>query len=237
MTDPDASTPARSDAEGQAPPPAGASDKISAASAPHQPAIALANAPVQPTQASSPLDFAALIDATQAPLIRYAMRMLGSGVSRSGAGTDLAAAQDIAQEAYLRLHRHLCEGKRDLGCPEAWLFKVAHNLAIDAIRKRIRQRASQGELREQAAAFADRANADAHDALDSLEQQEVIDVAMGLLDELPDQQRHILTLRLLRGMTLRQIAQVLNSSPGSVNYHLNQGLKRLANQLKQRGLM
>jgi len=60
---------------------------------------------------------------------------------------------------------------------------------------------------------------------------------MKLLDELPDQQRHILTLRLLRGMTLRQIAQVLNSSPGSVNYHLNQGLKRLANQLKQRGLM
>src|ERR1700681_4488885 len=46
---------------------------------------------------------------------------------------DSGQAEDITQETFLRLFRHLRED-RTLDNPKAWLFTVANNLAIDASR-------------------------------------------------------------------------------------------------------
>ena len=44
---------------------------------------------------------------------------------------------DVVQEAFLSLHRHVRQhGQASVVNPAAWLWRVAHNLAIDAIRKR-----------------------------------------------------------------------------------------------------
>jgi RNA polymerase sigma-70 factor (ECF subfamily) len=47
---------------------------------------------------------------------------------------DSGRAEDITQESFLRLFRHLKE-ERPLDNPKAWLFTVANNLAIDASRR------------------------------------------------------------------------------------------------------
>ena len=158
----------------------------------------------------------------------------GSPGGEAGLGVQ---PSDLVQEAFFRLHRYCREhGSSAIENPQAWLYRVVHNLVTDAIRKRVRQRGAQPKIvdaaRERA---ANAAEADA-EAMGTLEQREMVALAMRLLGDLPEQQQQVITLKLLEGLSLNQIAVVLDSSKGSVNYHLNQGLSRLAQQLRQKGV-
>jgi len=53
-------------------------------------------------------------------------------------GSTAAEADDLIQEGFLRLFRHLRSGHQ-LDNPRCWLLKVMHNLRIDDIRKRKRE--------------------------------------------------------------------------------------------------
>ena len=65
----------------------------------------------------------ALFQTLQQPVFRYLLR------KTRNAGT----AEDLTQESFLRLYRHLRAG-RPLDNPTAWLLTVANNLAIDESR-------------------------------------------------------------------------------------------------------
>src|SRR5690349_22118698 len=60
--------------------------------------------------------------------------MLGYIVSVFGIAT-AAEAEDITQDAFLQLHRMLQKGHA-IENPRAWLFRVAHNLAIGRLKLR-----------------------------------------------------------------------------------------------------
>ena len=66
------------------------------------------------------IDFDALVSTHQSRVVSVARRVLGSR----------EAAEDVAQEAFLRLFQALREGQEILH-PGAWLAKVAANLAIN----------------------------------------------------------------------------------------------------------
>lgn len=194
------------------------------------------------TASAQPLDFAKTLNDYESKLLRYAATLLGrpgggAQGAMDGAGQS-AQPSDLVQEAFLRLHRYCREhGACAIEHPGTWLYRVVHNLSMDAIRQRVRQRGAQTKIEDaarQRAAAADEAD---EAALGGLEQREMVGLAMRLLGDLPEQQRQVISLKLLEGLTLRQIAVVLDSSPGSVNYHLNQGLSRLAQQLRQKGVM
>ncbi len=176
-------------------------------------------------------DFNAVVAEHESALLRYARHQLGRDYE--GRHHD---AQDIVQEALLRLHRHWREkGLDGLQSARAWLMRVTHNLTIDAIRKRTRQRAAKVKMQQDAVSSTDHANPEP-DSLGALETREATQRAMCLLHELPDTQQRVMMLR-LDDLTVRQIAEVLNMSPGNVGYHLNQGLTTLARQLKQSGVV
>jgi len=65
----------------------------------------------------------ALFEQFRGPLFRYLLRKT----------RDAGQAEDLAQETFVRLFRHLRDD-RALDNPKAWLFTVANNLAIDANR-------------------------------------------------------------------------------------------------------
>ena len=65
----------------------------------------------------------ALFEQLRVPVFRYLLRKT----------RDAGQAEDITQETFLRLFRHLRE-KGLLDNPKAWLFTVASNLAVDASR-------------------------------------------------------------------------------------------------------
>lgn len=64
-----------------------------------------------------------LFEQLHVPVFRYLLRKT----------RDSGRAEDITQETFLRLFRHLGED-RLLDNPKAWIFTVANNLAVDAIR-------------------------------------------------------------------------------------------------------
>jgi RNA polymerase sigma factor (sigma-70 family) len=62
-------------------------------------------------------------------------------------------------------------------------------------------------------------------------------VALRELAQLDDQHRQVVLLKVIQGMTLRQVAKVVGISVSLVNYRLNQGLTELSRRLKRAGVV
>ena len=73
-------------------------------------------------------DLTAIVDRYQTSLLRYVVN-----VSRSGADS----AEDVVQETFVRLYKQVQRrGEQSIRDVGPWLFRVAHNLAIDHGRRR-----------------------------------------------------------------------------------------------------
>ena len=174
-------------------------------------------------------DFAALLDRFEGPLLRYA---------RATLGRQHADAQDVVQEAFLRLHRQHAE--RGLGGIEnlaTWLYRVTHNAAIDALRRaKARPERVGGAQVEFELEGRSAGNTRADNPPGELGRKEACAVAMSELETLPEIQRSTITLKIIEGMTMKQIGDVLGMAPSNVCYHISQGLAELARRLKRKGL-
>ena len=170
----------------------------------------------------------AVVAGYQGPLLRYAGRMLGNAGGRS-------EPQDIVQETFIRLHRQVCaHGAGSIEHLTTWLFRVAHNLALDALRQRVRQDAARASADPVAMA---QEQAQEMDALGEIIRQEARQVVLRELNELEESYRHVVLLKVVQGMSLRQVAEVVGVSLTTVNYRLNQGLGLLAQRLRRAGVV
>ncbi len=143
--------------------------------------------------------FQAIVDATSARLVRLAARMLGSVVD----------AEDVVQEAYVKAYRALQTGEFDgRANVSTWLFRIATNQAIDAMRSRAR--------RPRPTDTADDSISD----LASAEQQLALSELSDWMSELPADQRAALVLKAVEGMTSPEIAEILECSEGAVEQRL-----------------
>ncbi len=176
------------------------------------------------------VDYAAIVDRFQSPLLRYVYPLLSSG---SGAEQD---AQDAVQDTFLRLHKQVEQhGETSIDHLANWLFRVAHNVARDVGRKRsARSRAFEkaGQLTPDRSAGVDEV-----DQLADLEEREARQRAMDELHRLPEQWRQVLLLKITQHMTLRQIAEVTGLTVGNVGYRITQGLQELSRRLKRDGVI
>jgi DNA-directed RNA polymerase specialized sigma24 family protein len=75
------------------------------------------------------------------------------------------------------------------------------------------------------------------DALGEVLRQEARQVALRELAELDLEQRQVVLLKIIQGMSLRQVAEVVGASVSLVNYRLNQGLTELARRLRKAGVV
>ncbi len=130
---------------------------------------------------------------------------------------DAAAAEDIAQEAFLAAVRNLDRFER--GRPvRPWLARIASNRAIDWVRARNRRAESQ--LDDLAAA----------PVRDDSEPED----AVGLIARLPAEQRQVVALRFVLDLTPGEIATLLDLPRGTVNSRLRRGLDALGATLEER---
>ena len=168
------------------------------------------------------VDFVALIDRLETPLLRYAAHLLG----------DADDAQDAVQEAFLRLHKQIRRhGESSVENTKSWLFRVTHNLAMDMGRKRTRKQEATRKALADAQADPD-VTVESTDRLGDLERREACDRAMAELRDLPDQQKQVLLLKVIGDMSLRQISKVTGMSVSNASYRMNQGLRELSRRLK-----
>jgi RNA polymerase sigma-70 factor, ECF subfamily len=133
---------------------------------------------------------------------------------------DAAAAEDIAQEAFIAALRalHRFDRTRPFG---PWLHRIVVNRAIDFTRART--------LRREVAELAgiDAARLDPGQDLSS----EIVE----LLSELAPEQRAVVVLRHLLGYTPGEIGRLLGLPRGTVNSRLRRGLDQLAERLESEG--
>lgn len=136
----------------------------------------------------------------------------------SGSGT---AAEDIAQEAFVRAHREW-ERVAAMESPGGWVRRVAMNLARSRWRRLRAEAAALGRL-SPVSVFVP------PDGSGSVFWNEV--------RHLPTRQAQALTLRYLEDQSVGEIAQVLGVAEGTAKALLHQGRERLRRQLVAKGLV
>ena len=169
-------------------------------------------------------DFGEIVSRHETPLLRYLRRM-----------ADPDEAEDIAQEAFIRLHREM--GRRSVASVAAFLFRAAHNLALDQRRRRRARAALVGSLRERAVREPSRPGEDSPEGLAAMIRRAACEKALEELGRLPSTQRQVLLLKIIQGFTLREIAEIVGTSPGNVAHRLSAGLSELARRLKAAGVI
>jgi RNA polymerase sigma-70 factor, ECF subfamily len=141
---------------------------------------------------------------------------------------DPELARDLLQEAFLRVWRRLPE-LRPLSedRQRAWIFTVARNLAVDSYRARAARRAAEAALRVDAGTK--------ETTVAGPERQVELGERLARLDAaiagLPEEQRVILSLATIGGLTSRQIGEALDEPAGTVRYRLRLARKQLAAEL------
>jgi RNA polymerase sigma-70 factor, ECF subfamily len=134
---------------------------------------------------------------------------------------DAAAAEDIAQEAFLAAVRALdrFDRRRPFG---PWMHRIAVNRAIDASRARTLRREVESAAATPEQAPPDRPSLPFSDEL------------LAALHGLGPEQRAIVALRFFLEYTPGEIARALDLPRGTVNSRLRRALDRLAEHLGER---
>ncbi|HEX7851874.1 MAG TPA: sigma-70 family RNA polymerase sigma factor [Sphingomonas sp.] len=143
-------------------------------------------------------------------LHRYCARLMGSVID----------GEDVVQDTLTRALIALDE-TRDVSMLRAWLFRVAHNRALDLLRSRSIRAA---EPIEAANIVADDA---APDPEEMLMREEAIKTAVSRFTELPVLQRSVIILKDVLDESLADIATLLELTVDSVKAHLARGRARL----------
>lgn len=149
--------------------------------------------------------FGELYRACYAPLFRVARFHLG------------AAAEDVVAETFLRAWAGI-ERYRDTGAPFiAWLHGIARHVVADELarRRRVEPRAEPPE----------------HSRELSVDEQLTLAQAM---DRLPKEQRQVLELKFLVGLTNSEVAAALGKTTGAVNTKQWRALEALRQTLGER---
>ena len=143
---------------------------------------------------------------------------------------DADTALDIAQEAFLRLWKQWENGEAILN-PRAWLLRVARNLAEDLAKSAFRRNGTHPPQLMNGVR--------AHDPLplESLEREETFAQLRGVLEELPEADREILTLRYALDYNAGEIAELLEINATAVHMRLSRARQRLAERLTAKGVV
>jgi RNA polymerase sigma-70 factor, ECF subfamily len=154
----------------------------------------------------------ALFDQFRDRLLRYLLTF----------GLTVPDGEEVVQEVFLALFQHLERGRSRENL-QAWLFRVAHNLAL---KSRYQLRRNDDALREDIAADP------GPSPEDSLIRGERHERLLAVLEALPEQDRRCLSLR-AEGLRYREIAQVLEMSLGSVAASLARSLERMTRAVER----
>ena len=141
----------------------------------------------------------------------FAARLLG----------DRAEAEDVAQEAMLRLWRAAGSWRAGEAQLSSWLYRVTVNLCTD--RQRARSRRRTDALDDVAEPADDRADAEA-----ALIARQRTDALQAALVTLPDRQRLAVVLRHIEGLSNPEIAAILDVGVEAVESLTARGKRALS---------
>jgi RNA polymerase sigma-70 factor (ECF subfamily) len=164
--------------------------------------------------------FNQLVQLYEGRIYNLCYRMLG----------DEDTAADAAQDAFLSAYRNL--GKFRGGSFKSWLFRIATNACYDILRARKRRPSTSLD----AAMDAEDSAFEPHDQGESPDEfalrRELGTAIQQGLAVLPEDQRVVLILSDIQGMSYQEIAQIVGANMGTVKSRLSRGRARLRDVLR-----
>jgi RNA polymerase sigma-70 factor (ECF subfamily) len=159
--------------------------------------------------------FAVLVTRYQERVFRLALSLLGPGGELE--------AEDVAQEVFLQVHRKLHTFRSESRF-STWLYRIAYRKAVDASR---RARHRHPHVGDDALA----GEADPQPGADGLERTLAAERRAALaraLATLPARHRSAVYLHYWLGLSVEEIARLLDASPNTVKSYLHRARARLA---------
>jgi RNA polymerase sigma-70 factor, ECF subfamily len=155
--------------------------------------------------------FAVLYDRHGRAAYSLAYRMMG----------EHHAAEDLVQDAFLKVWRSATSYRADRGSVRTWLLSIVHNRGIDQLRSLASRRRTQEKI-EASAPKSQPSEAFAESWRNS--QRDQVRKALGTL---PKEQLKILELAYFSGYTHVEIAELLDVPLGTVKGRMRLGLKKI----------
>jgi RNA polymerase sigma-70 factor (ECF subfamily) len=161
--------------------------------------------------------FERVVNEYESALLRYGTRLLRNP----------DAAQDVVQEAFIRLFRKWKDELAPSPQVSSWLYRVVHNCAVDYLRKVTRRQAlHQRHAKEQPHMVAP-------DRGTGFRISEAAARAAAALDILKERERQLVILKVYEEKSYREIADISDLTVSNVGYILHHAMKKLAQELKK----
>jgi len=151
-------------------------------------------------------DIDGLLAEMRPQLHRYCARMVGSVID----------GEDVLQDALIRAMESF-SSQGGIGNPRGWLFRIAHNTALDFLRRRNRQDALRSA--EEVDMIADPA--------DAVGSREIAGASLRTFMRLPVAQRSSVILMDVLGCSLKEVCEVMDFSLPAVKAALHRGRAQL----------
>lgn len=166
--------------------------------------------------------FEMLIEAYQKKIFNLAYRIAGN----------YDDAGDLTQEALIRIFRSIANFKEQSSF-STWVYRITTNVCLDDIRKKKNRKVlsldeeihlEDGEMKRQI--MSDDPLPD-----EVAEKEELRRIVNNSIDSLPEDQRLVIALRDIQGLSYEEIARVLDCPSGTVKSRINRARQALRNVL------
>ena len=144
---------------------------------------------------------------------------------------DPGAAEELTQETFVRLWRSAASFSAERGRVSSWLLRIAHNLALNEIRRRQSRpvAAPSDEWDAVVASVAD--PSDEGDPVVATGMREQAEAVRRALAELPTPQRQAIELAFFGGLSQAEVAAALGDPLGTVKSRIRIGMQHLRDRL------
>jgi len=138
---------------------------------------------------------------------------------------DAQTSEDLTSEVFLKMLEAFKKGQGWRTTPDAWIFGIARHVVADYYRSRDRTR--EVVLTEHLPASMEQGPA--HQVLQGEEQDELAQAISTLVDEYRD----VILLRFVEELSIRDVAEIMNKTPGAIKGLQYRALRTLSRILQE----
>jgi len=160
--------------------------------------------------------YSALVDKYKNMVFTLALRMVGNREE----------AEEVSQDTFVKAYRKL-DSFQGTSKFSTWLYRIVYNTSLDAIKKKKRMVASEHIDTIHEADIGSMQN-----ALTYIEEKEKQEMIAKALQQLPEEERVLLTLFYFEELPLREISEIMKISYDNAKIKLHRSRKKLFHILK-----